>query len=293
MNSTVKLIRLTNTDYDIWTVKYENENNGKNILCINGGPGFSHDYMLSYAEKLVPCGFTVYFYDQLGTGNSHNELTDEKLWNIDRYVDELNQVINGLNVDNLWICGHSWGVILTIEYALRYDCINPMVMGIILSNMTASIDSYVQSYRKIRDKLISDDLTKLIKCEQDNDFDCEDYKQIMGKLSSYACMVELPVNALKSLMTMNRSVYNTMFGKNEFYPDGNCCGWNRWDDLCKINLPVLVTSGRYDPMMSVEDIEKMSEMIPNSELLICEKSAHLSMIDEPDTYFQKIVEFCC
>ena len=44
----------------------------------------------------------------------------------------------------------------------------------------------------------------------------------------------------------NPEVYNTMFGSSEFHATGTLKEWDIRDRLSEIQLPTLVTSGRYD-----------------------------------------------
>lgn len=67
-------------------------------------------------------GFEFYEYDQLGSYYS-DQPTDNRLWNIDRFVDEVEQVRKAINADkdNFYVLGNSWGGILAMEYALKYQ----------------------------------------------------------------------------------------------------------------------------------------------------------------------------
>ena len=60
---------------------------------------------------------------------------------MDRFVDEVEQVRRalGLDRDNFVLYGQSWGGILAIEYALRYQ---RHLRGLVISNMMASVPAY-------------------------------------------------------------------------------------------------------------------------------------------------------
>ena len=64
------------------------------------------------------------------------------MWTVERYVDEVEQVrvALGLNKNNFYLYGSSWGGILCMEYALKYQ---ENLKGLIISNMMASIPEYV------------------------------------------------------------------------------------------------------------------------------------------------------
>ncbi len=62
---------------------------GTPLLCLHGGPGFTH-YYLEPLEALADRR-QVIFYDQLGCGRSDRP-DDVSLWTVDRFVEELAQV---------------------------------------------------------------------------------------------------------------------------------------------------------------------------------------------------------
>jgi len=115
MTGGAKMI-LVDGKYNVWTKKF---GDGKiKVLLLHGGPGFSHDYFECFEDFLPKEGIEFYYYDQLGCGYSDNP-ADTSLWNISRYVEEVEQVRKGLGLDNFYLLGHSWGSMLA------YDEMNP------------------------------------------------------------------------------------------------------------------------------------------------------------------------
>jgi proline iminopeptidase len=53
---------------------------------------------------------------------------------------------------------------------------------------------------------------------------------------------------------------------------------------------VLFTTGRYDEA-TPETVQYFKNLVPGSELLIFEKSAHMTMLDEPDAYADAVRKF--
>ncbi|MEJ7674966.1 MAG: alpha/beta fold hydrolase [Chitinophagaceae bacterium] len=94
-----------------------------------------HDYFECFEDFLPKEGIEFYYYDQLGVGNSDIP-TDTSLWNIPRYVEEVEQVRKGLGLENFYLLGHSWGSMLAMEYLQKYQS---HVKGAVLSNMTAGV----------------------------------------------------------------------------------------------------------------------------------------------------------
>jgi proline iminopeptidase len=63
------------------------------------------------------------------------------MWDLPRYVEEVEQVRTALNLtkDNFYLYGKSWGGILAMEYALKYQ---QNLKGLIISNMMSSCPDY-------------------------------------------------------------------------------------------------------------------------------------------------------
>jgi pimeloyl-ACP methyl ester carboxylesterase len=75
------------------------------LLCLHGGPGFTHNY-LEPLEALADRR-RVIFYDQLGCGRSERP-DDLSLWTVQRFVEEVAQVRAALGLERLHLFGSSW-----------------------------------------------------------------------------------------------------------------------------------------------------------------------------------------
>ena len=81
-----------------------------------------HNYLEAFNSWFPCAGIEFYYYDQLGSFCS-DQPRDNDLWTVPRFVDEVEQVRKalGLDKDNFYLYGHSWGGILAMEYALKYQ----------------------------------------------------------------------------------------------------------------------------------------------------------------------------
>ena len=86
------------------------------LLCLHGGPGFSHDYF-EPIEALTNMGRQVIFYDQLGNGKS-DQPDDPDMWSVELFVEEVGAVREALGLDQVHLLGQSWGGMLAMEYTL-------------------------------------------------------------------------------------------------------------------------------------------------------------------------------
>src|SRR5881396_4425861 len=102
------------------------------LLCLHGGPGFTH-YYLEPLEALAGRRQVV-FYDQLGCGRSDRP-DDPSLWTVDRFVEELAVVREALGLERLHLFGSSWGGMLALQYVLDR---RPRLESLVLSSSPAS-----------------------------------------------------------------------------------------------------------------------------------------------------------
>ena len=132
--------------FNVWTKRVGNNPDMK-VLLLHGGPGATHEYFESADSYFPNAEVEYYYYDQLGSGNSDNP-EDERLWDLDRFVDEVEQVrlALGLDASNFVLLGHSWGGILGMEYALKYQ---ENLKGLVISNMVASAPEYMKYAQEV------------------------------------------------------------------------------------------------------------------------------------------------
>src|SRR3989442_7366293 len=107
--------------FRVWTKRIGNSPTTR-LLLLHGGPGATHEYFEAFDSYFPAAGIEYYYYDQLGSFYSDQPDAPE-LWSVARFVDEVEQVRKalGLGPDNFFLYGQSWGGLLGIEYALKYQ----------------------------------------------------------------------------------------------------------------------------------------------------------------------------
>ena len=281
----IKMVPVAGGKYKVWTKKV---GDGKiKVLLLHGGPGLTHEYFECMESYFPQAGIEFYYYDQLGSHYSDHP-TDTALWSVERFTDEVEEVRKGLGLDSFYLLGHSWGGMLTMEYAVKYP---DHLQGVIISNMTASIPDYVVYINKLRDKLPHEEVAAMKKYEAANKSDDPEYQKLVQKLyNQYICRLsEWPEPLTRSFAHINSQVYNTMQGNNEFVVTGKFKNWNAWDKIPKIKCRTLVIGSDYDEM-DPKEIEKMSKVIPGAELLMCQGS-HMSLWDDQQHYMEGVINF--
>ena len=281
--------------FNVWTKRIGN-NPTKKVLLLHGGPGFDHQYFQAVDSYFPKESIEYYYYDQLGSSNSDNPKI-ESLWTTERFVDEVEQVRKslGLNENNFIILGHSWGGILGIEYALKYQ---KNLKALIISNMVPSIPDYIDYANNVLAPQLDPDVLKKIRAlESAGDYTNPEYFSLVEEhyYPKHALRMPLedwPDPVTRSQSKLNFDIYLKMQGPSEFGVVGDALlkDWDRKNDLKKLEIPVLTIGGKYDTM-DPKQMEWMSKEVQNGTYLYCPKGSHWSMYDDQETYFNGVTDF--
>lgn len=278
--------------FKVWTKRYGNNPKIK-LLLLNGGPGMSHEYFECMESFLPKEGIEFIYYDQLGTGFSENP-NDTTMWDLPRYVDEVEQVrvVLNLNKDNFYLLGHSWGGILGMQYALKYQ---QNMKGLIVSNMMASCPKYGE-YSKVLEKQMNLEVLKTIKeLEAKKDYANPKYMELLMANFYNQHILRKPVNewpepVTRSMGRLNQSLYITMQGPSELGISGKLTNWDVSKELKNITIPTLVVGAKYDTM-DPEYMKWMATQFPKGNYLYCANGSHMSLYDDQETYMNGLISF--
>lgn len=269
-------------------VWYQVAGSGKGIplLTLHGGPGLPHDYL----ESLTELGDErpVIYYDQLGCGKSDRP-DDLSLWRLERFVEELGQVRQALGLEKMHLLGQSWGTMLAIDYALTQP---GGLVSLILASPALSIPRYLEdTSRQVADLPPEIQMT-LKRHEAAGTIDSQEYQQAVEEYSQRYVVRLQPTPELlqRAAEGFGISVYRTMWGPNDFTSTGNLKHYDRTGRLQEITLPTLFTCGRYDGCTPAATAWYHS-LMPGSEMVVFEQSAHVAHLGESDLYMQVVRDF--
>ena len=262
------------------------EGGGTPLLCLHGGPGFTH-YYLEPLEALADRR-QVIFYDQLGCGRSDRP-GDLSLWTVDRFVEELAQVRAALGLDRLNLFGSSWGGMLAMQYVLDRQ---PELESLILCGSPASMIRWVEDCTELL-AAEPDEVRRTIREHEEAGFTgCPEYQAaILGFYREHVCrMSPWPAGLERSFAEAGFDVYTTMNGPSEFTVTGTLKTWTVMDRLGEITVPTLLVGGRYDEC-TPDHMEEMHRRIPGSQLATIEDASHLCFAEQPEKFNELVNAF--
>jgi proline iminopeptidase len=281
--------------FRVW-VKRTGNNPRLKVLLLHGGPGATHEYLEVCDSFLPGAGVEYYFYDQLGSGFS-DQPAEPSLWAADRFVEEVEQVrlALGLGPDNFVLYGHSWGGILAIEYALKYQ---QHLRGLVISNMMSSVPAYnAYAEQVLMPAMDQPALAEIKALEAAGQIEDPRYMELLIEQHYVHHVLRMapadwPDPANRGFAHINPAIYVSMQGPSELgiSAEASLAGWDRTEELSSITVPTLVIGAQHDTMDPAH-MEMMAGRLPAGQYLYCEDGSHMAMYDDQRAYFSGLIKF--
>jgi proline iminopeptidase len=288
----VRMVEITTPKgkFHVWTKRFGSNPRIK-VLLLHGGPGGTHEFFESFESFLPKEGIEFIYYDQLESYYS-DQPNDSSLWTTGHFVEEVEQVRQalGLNKNNFYLLGHSWGGILAMEYALKYQ---DNLKGLIISNMMASMPEYEKYNGVLRSKMRKSLVDSLEGYEAKGLYKDSVYNALMISeyYNQHLCRASpWPEPVLRGFKHLSEGIYVSMQGPSEFKTGGRLLHWDRSKDLSKITVPTLTIGGEFDTM-DPKYMEMMSHQVKRGSYVYCPEGSHCDMWDDQQHYFPGLIKF--
>jgi L-proline amide hydrolase len=259
------------------------------LLVLHGGPGATHDYLLSVTD-LAEGGRAVVHYDQLGNGRStHFRDRGAEFWTVELFVRELHNLVDALGVGaRHHVLGQSWGGFLAQEYALTHP---PGLASLVLADTAASFPDFVAEANRLRAELPPEVEATLRHHEEAGTTDDPAYEEAcLVFYARHLCRLDpWPAEVVEAFAWIERdpTVYHTMNGPSEFHVVGSIRDWQSKDRLGSIDVPTLLVSGRYDEATPALQ-ETLLDGIRGAEWVLFEESSHTPHVEERERYMRAV-----
>jgi proline iminopeptidase len=255
------------------------------IVLLHGGPGYSSFYLKSL--EALHDERPVVIYDQLGAGKS-DRVTDTTLFNIPRFVAELDSLRAHLGYQRWHVLGHSWGTILGLEYYRAYP---DRVASLTLASASIDIPAWEKNVKHMITTLSDSSQRAIKRREADGNFAASDYQAANGEFMAKYVIKSAPGPDLDStLSTFNETLYNYMQGPSEFTITGTLKKYNGTAFLKDVKVPILFTVGEFDEAHP-PTIRRQAALAKGAEVAVIPGAAHLTPLDNPIEQTRVVREF--
>jgi len=279
-------------DFRVWTKRVGNNPRIK-VLLLHGGPGATHEYLEALDSYFPGAGIEYYYYDQLGSAYS-DQPDEPTLWEIPRFVEEVEQVRQALHLDhdNFYLYGQSWGGVLALEYALKYQ---QHLKGLVISNMVATIPEYNRYANSVLIPAIDPKVVSEIRSlEAAGKYDDPRYEELLsGYYEEHILrmpVAQWPDPVVRAFAKINKKIYTPMQGPSEMGASGKLVNWDRTADLGRIRVPTLAIGARHDTMEPAQ-MQRIARSVAHGRYLYCPDGSHLALYDDQKVYMAGLIRF--
>jgi proline iminopeptidase len=258
---------------------------GQPVIVLHGGPDFDHGYLLPDLDRLAD-GFRLIYYDQRGRGRSGDHVQSEDV-TLTSDVDDIDKVRQFFHLESPALLGHSWGVVLALEYALRHP--TRVSQMILMNPAPASASDFAVLRRAYTQKLGADmDRQREIMASaayKEGDPEAvaaryrlhfkpalerpEDYEKLM------AIMKAGFISQGKEGIAKARAVEDRLM-RDTWRADG----YDLLPKLRNLSIPTLVISGDHD-FIPGEIAVHVARAIPSARLVTLRNCGHFAYLECP------------
>ena len=266
------------------TIYYKAVGSGTPIVILHDGPGFFHDYLLPYFNRLAD-KYRVIYFDQRGNGKS--SFPADSSFTLNNYLNDIAALQKQLNINKINLLGHSFGAFLAENYAARYpNKVNTLVLSDPLPVSSLALQQDDKNAQDKRTEAESQLLVNTMKSKQFKSNDPATFKKV------YEMLEEVNVKDSVTLNKIFKPVKFTQAEANRYLVINSRGGrmllnYDLTDTLQNITAHTLILHGAMDNV-TLDDAQDLQNAIKNAELDIIRKSVHYSFAENEQDYFRQL-----
>jgi proline iminopeptidase len=280
-------------------IYYKTLGKGDALVCLHGGPGASHDYLLPYFLPLARTNKLV-FIDERGSGRSSG-LEDPSGYTVENMVEDVEAVRTALNLGKINLLGHSYGGVLAQAYALKYQ---QNLNHLVLCSTFHSTKQLNDVFQKMLAAMSPELRGRIERMEKAGLFGHgKDYEK--NRYTADYMIAAWGEGYFPYLYrnhpepnydpvgngVMSWALYREMWGSHgEFIVDGNLASVEYGDRLGSLTVPTLITVGDHDEC-DPSIAQDMQSKIPGSKLMTLPESGHMTFVDQPTMFLRAVDDF--
>ncbi|KAK3075951.1 hypothetical protein LTR53_000255 [Teratosphaeriaceae sp. CCFEE 6253] len=270
------------------------------LICLHGGPGAGHNYLLPISLISEDYGIPVVLYDQIGCGKSTQypeKKGDKDFFTPELYMDEFEALRSHLGIEEFYLLGQSWGGMLGGQLAIERQ--PKGLQKLIISNSPADMVQWVKTANRLRAALPKDVQETLTRCEEEGKTDTQEYEDaVMVFYLRHACRLNpWPEEANETMANLAGSaVYETMNGPSEFHVIGTLKTWDIREGLKKITKEtcpggLLVMNGYHDEAQDETTAPYFMNPSCRTKWVRYALSSHMPFLEETEKYIKDLGTF--
>jgi proline iminopeptidase len=254
---------------------------GHPVMLLHGGPGLDHHELRPWLDPLADMGVRMIYVDERGQGASPR--VDPAGLSLQVFAHDVDRLARALDLDEFTVLGHSFGAFIALSHALERGSAAGYIVSAGAASSSALMADLERGIESFEPAYLRDQIRKSW-ADEPNIRTVADAREViaaqmpfhfweMGDAYSRYVQVDETVHAPEVLAHFAANGYGNF----------------EWlDHLRWISRPMLVISGRYDRTCTPARSEEIHREVEGSELVIIEKAAHMTHVEQPKAYIDAV-----
>jgi len=246
---------------------------GLPCLIMHGGLGFDHTCLHPWLDPLGDVLHLVY-YDHRGHGRSGRPPSETITF--EQLCDDADALREHLGFEQVAVLGYSFGGCIALEFALRYP---ERLSHLILLDTSPGGDYWEEIEANARRKGATEEQLEALEASLDTEADMGHWWKVIEPLYFHSYDADLAERVLgKTVISVEAAEAG----------DAIIEDWDFTSRLGEISVSTLILVGRDDFVCPPSQAKIMHEGIPNSQLVVFEKSGHFAHVEEPEAFLDAV-----
>jgi proline iminopeptidase len=272
-------------DTSLWVVE-RGPDDGVPLLALHGGPGLDHHEFGDYLDPLTERGIRLVLVDQRACGQS--ERAPEHTWTLERYAQDVVMLGRAMRLDRYAVLGHSFGALVALQSAVDFPGAAGATIvsgGIPSMRFLDRVDENLESFEPagLRQRVIAS------WAREPDVASPEEFEQLMRDQLAFHFLNPLDPRIDEYRARTDDTVYSPDVLRH--LAAAGYGGIEVEDRLDDVSTPVLVLAGLHDRSCVFEAAEVTAAGIDDAQLVVFEKSAHMTFVEEPESYIEAVARF--
>ncbi|MCI0576680.1 MAG: alpha/beta fold hydrolase [Chloroflexi bacterium] len=259
---------------------------GYPLIVLHGGPGLDHHLFGDYLDALTD-DYRLILVDQRANGRSGRP--PEATWTLEQNAKDVGLLAKAMELKRYAVLGHSYGAFVALQHAVDFP--GQAAQTIVSSGVPGS--RFLMSH--VERELASfepEELRQQVTDSWARELQAQTPDEVAALLSDQLPFhfadpfdPRIPEYEQRTAGMVYSPEVLRKFAAEEYG------GIEVEDRLGGISHPVLILAGRYDRTCSVEAAGFMAANVPGAELVVFEKSAHMTFVEENERYVTTVRAF--
>ncbi len=269
-------------------LSYRKLGHGPVLVCHPGGPGFSSTYFADLAALWEQ--YTLVMLNPRGTGGSDRP-SDPRAYQIEDYVEDLEELRKHLGEERLLLLGHSHGGIVAMAYAAAFPGrVRRLVLSSSLARFGPDQEAAMEAgmEKRMTQPWCADARAALEEEQAGNFSSDEELSQIVFRelplyFAHYGPVEAGYLDTLRServnadaLKLFNAEIFTTFDLRSR---------------LPSITAQTLVVTGDEDFICGPVCAAEICSTIPGSRMVVIGDAGHLVFVEQPQAFYDEVAQF--